>query len=58
MPAYEMQAYEMQAYKMQVYEMHAHPSDFSNNDLCAKYPDANSPSPELALEFAPPIHSG
>jgi hypothetical protein len=26
-------------------------SDFSNNDLCAKYP-------ELALEFAPPIHSG
>src|SRR2546423_11373369 len=31
------------------------------NDLCAKLftvtPHANSPSPELALEFAPPIHS-
>jgi hypothetical protein len=28
------------------------------NDLCAKIPrTANSPSPELALEFAPLIHS-
>jgi hypothetical protein len=32
------------------------------NNLCAKLstvpPHANSPSPELALEFAPPIHPG
>jgi hypothetical protein len=36
--------------------------DIFTNDLCAKLstatPHANSPSPELALEFAPPIHPG
>jgi hypothetical protein len=32
--------------------------DNFTNDLCAKLPlRANSPGPELALEFAPPIHS-
>jgi hypothetical protein len=34
----EMHAYEIYAYEMHVHKMHAHHSDFSNNDLCAKYP--------------------
>jgi hypothetical protein len=50
----EMHAYEMHAYEMHAHKMHAHRSDFLNNDLCAH---ANSPSPEFALEIAPPIHS-
>jgi hypothetical protein len=36
--------------------------DIFTNDLCAKLstatPHANSPSPEFALEIAPPIHPG
>jgi hypothetical protein len=33
--------------------------DNFTNDLCAKLGShANSPSPEIALEFAPPIHPG
>jgi hypothetical protein len=30
--------HEIHAYEMHAYKMHAHRSDFSNNDLCAKYP--------------------
>jgi len=46
MHADEMHAYEIYAYEMHVHKMRAHRSDFSNNDLCAKYPPRiRSPDP-------------
>jgi hypothetical protein len=64
MQAHEVHAYNMHAHKMYAHEMHAYDRRASTRELwiiptmCEVTPHANSPSPELALEFAPLIHPG
>jgi hypothetical protein len=48
--------HKLYAHEMHVHEMHAHENAHRITICVRSAPHANSPSPELALESAPPIH--
>jgi hypothetical protein len=57
MRAYEVHAYEIHAHEMHAYEMHAYEMHAVKRFVCEVPRTRIRLSPELALEFAPPIHS-